>query len=200
LQITVANYLQCLSAVEGYLVAETVRMGRRQTIKLPPPVDKNAPDKEDLNIIRNKEIKAMGKRHQKLKESLKKGFATVYKQGSRVVKEKLKSSKEWEKTQKEQCLHELIQKIEQSYVRFDDHKQDVFNLVQALRSLFLYTQLEKETVEEYGRNLKSLWDTVEAFGGSPGLHKGIMEVMVKDRTWICRLGGTYQRRNGKGGE
>jgi hypothetical protein len=58
----------------------------------------------------------------------------------------------------------------------------VFNLVQALKALFLYTQLEKELVEEYGRNLKSLWDMVEAFGGSPGLHKGMMEVLAKDAT------------------
>jgi hypothetical protein len=53
---------------------------------------------------------------------------------------------------------------------FDDHKQEVFNLVQALRAPFLYTQSEKETVEEYGRNLKSYWDKVEVFGGTPGLH------------------------------
>jgi hypothetical protein len=29
-------------------------------IKLPAPVDKNAPDKDNLNIIRNKKIKAVG--------------------------------------------------------------------------------------------------------------------------------------------
>ena len=33
----VANYLQRTSANEGYLVAETVRTGREQTIDLPPP-------------------------------------------------------------------------------------------------------------------------------------------------------------------
>jgi hypothetical protein len=57
-------------------------------------MDKNVPDKDDLNIISNKEIKAVSKRRQKLKESLKKGFATVYKQCPREVKEKLESSKE----------------------------------------------------------------------------------------------------------
>jgi hypothetical protein len=34
-------------------------MGKKQTIKLPAAMDKNAPDKDDkdnLNIIRNKEI------------------------------------------------------------------------------------------------------------------------------------------------
>ena len=38
------NTGQKKSAAEGYLVAETVRMGQKQTIKLPLPVDKYAPD------------------------------------------------------------------------------------------------------------------------------------------------------------
>jgi hypothetical protein len=75
---------------EGYLVAETVRMVKKQTIGLPAAMDENAMDKEDLNIIRNKEIKSVAKRGQKLRDSLKKGFATVYEQCSREVKEKLK--------------------------------------------------------------------------------------------------------------
>ncbi len=53
---------------------------------------------------------------------------------------------------------------------FDDHKQEVFNLVQALKALFLYSQSKKETVKEYGLNFKSFWDTVEVFRGTPGLH------------------------------
>ncbi len=58
----------------------------------------------------------------------------------------------------------------------------MFNLVQALKALFLYMLLEKDSVKEYWRNLKSLWDTVEAFGGSPRLHKGMMEALAKDAT------------------
>jgi hypothetical protein len=34
-------------------------------------------------------------------------------------------------------------------------------------------------VEECGRNLKSLWDTVKAFGGSPGVHKGLTNTILK---------------------
>ncbi len=64
-------------------------------------------------------------------------------------------------------------------VDFDNHKQEVFNLVQALRALFLYTQNAKDMVEEYGRNLKSPWDTVEVFGGSPGVHKGLTNTILK---------------------
>jgi len=47
--------------------------------------------------------------------------------------------------------------------------------------LFLYTQLEKDTVEEYTRNFRSLWDTVEAFGGSPGIHHGLVDAELKRR-------------------
>jgi hypothetical protein len=82
-------------------------------------------------------------------------------------------------TQKEQSLHDLILEVEKIYVGFDDHKQEVFNLVQALRALFLHTQKEKDTVEKYGHNLKSLWDTVKAFGGSPGAHKGLTDTILK---------------------
>jgi hypothetical protein len=57
---------------------------------------------------------------------------------------------------------------------FDDHKKEVYNLVQALKALFLYSQLEKEMVEEYGWNFKSFWDMVEVFGGLLGLHRGIV--------------------------
>ncbi len=45
--------------------------------------------------------------------------------------------------------------------------------------LFLYTQGEKEGVDKYSCNFKSLWDTVEAFGGSPGVHKGLVDAVLK---------------------
>ncbi len=103
------------------------------------------------------------------------------------MKEKLENTKNWEAIQREHCLHSLIQKIKRICVGFEDHKQDAFNLVQALKALFLYTQSEKDSVEEYGRNLKSLWDMVEAFGGSPGLHKGMMEALAKDATRFANV-------------
>jgi hypothetical protein len=37
-------------------------------------------------------------------------------------------------------------------------------------------------VEEYGWNFKSFWDTVEAFRDSPGLHRSIVEALMKDST------------------
>ncbi len=104
----------------------------------------------------------------------------MYGQCLQQVRDKLKSTKNWEVTEKEQLLHVLVLEVEKICVGFDDHKQEVFNLVQALRALFLYTQNKKNTVEEYGRNLKSLWDTVEAFGGSPGVHKGLTHMILAE--------------------
>ena len=73
----VAGYVQRSGMEESYLVAETIRTGTAQTIALPPPVNTNAPDKADLELIRIEVVKSVVKRRQKLEESLKKGYATV---------------------------------------------------------------------------------------------------------------------------
>ena len=51
LQKNVANYLQCTVALEGYLVAETVHMGRKQVIDLPSAINPNNLELEDKKII-----------------------------------------------------------------------------------------------------------------------------------------------------
>ena len=63
-------------------MAETIRTGATQTIALPAAVDANAPDKKDLEIIRTEVLKSVAKRRQKLKESLKKSYATIHDQCS----------------------------------------------------------------------------------------------------------------------
>ncbi len=116
----------------------------------------------------------------KLEESLKKGYETICSQCSEEVHNKLKLSGDWDRIHKAQSLHGLISKIEKICVGFDDHKQEVFNLVHSLKTLFLYIQSEKDSVEDYSRNFKSLWDTVEAaFGVLPGVHKGLVEGALK---------------------
>jgi hypothetical protein len=166
---------------ESYLVAETIRTGTAQKIALPAAVDPNAPDKADLELIWVEVVKSVAKRQQKLEESLKKGYATIYDQCSQEVRDKLKATKDWETVQVTQLLDELIKRIERICVGFDDHKQLVFNLVQSLKTLFLYAQWEKDTIEEYTRNFWSLWDTVEAFGGSPGIHQGLVDSELQRR-------------------
>ena len=134
------NYLQYMAASEGYLVTETVRTVKKQVIKLLVAIDPDNPEYEDKIIIRAKEVKKIAKRHLKLKDSLKKGYATVYDQCLQEVQDKLKLMDNWEKMQREQSLHKLIQKIDWVCMGFDDHKQEVFNLVQVLKTLFLYMQ------------------------------------------------------------
>jgi hypothetical protein len=96
-------------------------------------------------------VKTIAKRRLKLSDALKKGYATVYNQCLQEVKDKLEATDDWEATpQRDQLLHELISKIERICVGFNNHKQEVFNLVQALKTLFLYSQSDKETVEQYG--------------------------------------------------
>jgi len=175
----VAGYIQRSGMEESYLVAETIRTGTVQTIALPAPVDADAADKADLEVIRVEVVKSVAKRRQKLEESLKKGYATVYDQCSQEVRDKLKATRDWETLRAMQSLDELIRRIEKICVGFDDHKQSVFNLVQSLKTLFLHTQSEKETVEEYARNFRSLWDMVEAFGGSPGIQQGLVQAELK---------------------
>ncbi len=79
-----------------------------------------------------------------------------------------------------QALDKLIKRIEKICVGFNDNKQSVFNLVQLLK-MFLYTQSEKETVKEYARNFKSLWDMVDAFGGLPGIHQRLVDAELGRR-------------------
>jgi hypothetical protein len=173
--------------LESYLVAKTVRAGKKQLIVLPPAFDENATDVNNQRIIRAEEVKMVPKRRLKLEAALKKGYAMVYNQCLQEVKDKLEAINDWDCIQQDQSLHKLIQKIEWICVGFDNHKQEVFNLVQALKMLFLYTQGEKEGINQYGCNFRSVWDMVEVFGGLPGVHKGLVNVLLKDPSWVNNI-------------
>jgi hypothetical protein len=95
----VANYIQCTLADKGYLVAETIRTREEQLIPLLGPVDPNDPNKTDLEAIRAEDVKNVAKSRQKLRESLMKGYATVYGQCLQEVRNKLKALKDWETIQ-----------------------------------------------------------------------------------------------------
>ena len=43
-----------------------------------------------------------------------------------------------------------------------------------MKTLFLYAQTDKESVEDYSRNLTSLCDMAKAFCASPGIHRGLV--------------------------
>ena len=136
----IASYIQRSIGKEAYLVVKTIRTGVLQTIDLPPPIPANNPDVDDLTIVRVEVVRAVAKRRITLNQDLNKGFATVYDQCSQEVRDKLESSDGWETVLTDQSLHELILKIERICVGFDDHKQEVYNLLQVMKTLFLFTQ------------------------------------------------------------
>ncbi len=74
------------------MVAETVRMGRKQVIDLPRAIDPNDLELEDKKIIQAEEVKTIAKRHLKLEDSLKKGYAMVYDQCLQEVQDKLETT------------------------------------------------------------------------------------------------------------
>ena len=142
----IASYVQRSFGKEAYLVEKKIRTGVLQTIDLSPPVSENDPEADDLIIIREEVLRVVAKRHITLNQYLKKGFATLYDQCYQELRDKLESSDGWDTVQNNQYLHQLILKIERICVGFNDHKQDVYNLVQAMNTLFLYTQTDKESV------------------------------------------------------
>ena len=67
----------------------------------------------------------------------------------------------------------MIQIIQHICTGFEDHRQGIYGMVQAMQKSFLRMQ-EKETISEYISDAKGLWYTTETFGGSPGVHEGIV--------------------------
>jgi hypothetical protein len=61
-QERVAGYVQRSGMDKSYLVAETIGTETAQMITLPPPVDANASDKVDLEIICVEVVKSVAKR------------------------------------------------------------------------------------------------------------------------------------------
>ena len=134
------------------MVAQIIHTGTEKIIGMPAPADANDPD---AVIIRTEEVRAVSKRRSRLDSSIKVGFATLYDQCSEQIKTKLESSVSWESTQSGQLLHKLVANIERICVGFDNHKQEVYRLIQTRKSLMLYTQAESESTDEYIQNFKS---------------------------------------------
>ena len=167
---------------EGFLVAQVIRTGAEQTIAMPTAAGTN---NVDVVIVRTEQVRALDKRRVKVDSLIKRGFATLYNQSSEQVKTKLEATNRWENTQNNQLLHELVAKIDHICVGFDNHKEEVFNLAQAPKSLMIYSQGEKETVNEYVQSFKSHWGMYSVFGMFPGVHKSLMTNMLATADWAA---------------
>jgi hypothetical protein len=133
----------------------------------------------DEVLLRSIAVKAVGKQRIQLDKDLKRAYAVVYEQCSQEVKDKLATTDGWEAVEAAQSLHLLINKIQKICVGFDEHEQETFNLVESLKALYLYSQEKWESVDEYARNQKSLWDTAVAFGASPGVHQKLVNDLLQ---------------------
>ena len=162
-----AYYVQRkIGGEEGYLAALEIRTGTQSTVDLPAALAADAT--QDEIIIRNVEVQGVGKLRSKLKGARKSAFSILYDQCSQEVKDKLRSGQGWDDVEREQTTHELITRIRRIVTGFEEHKQGTYNLVQSMRRLFLHIQGENESVADYVRHFKGLWNTAEAFGASPG--------------------------------
>ncbi len=85
----------------------------------------------------------------------------MYNQCSQEVRDKLKATRDWETVQATQALDKLIKRIKKICVGFDNHKQSVFNLVQSLKTLFLYTSRRRRL----SRNTRGIKESVGHGGG-----------------------------------
>ena len=84
------------STDESFLVDQTIRMGREESIKRP---DAAAAGGVGAVLKRIEEVKHIAKKQMKLKASVKKGFTIVFNQCSLQVKTKLEATLDWNNTQ-----------------------------------------------------------------------------------------------------
>ena len=81
-KINIAWYLQRQYPDEGYRVAQAVRTGEEQTIKLPDKLADEKKDDKDKKVLEEIAVKAVGKQCIQLSKDLKRAYAVVYKQCS----------------------------------------------------------------------------------------------------------------------
>ncbi len=83
-----------------------VKTGKNAGGTLPLPVDENALNADNQRLIRGEKVKTIAKRQLKLEDSLKcNSLQSVLPGGPRQTE----ATENWERTQREQPLHQLIQ-------------------------------------------------------------------------------------------
>ena len=123
---------------------------------------------------------AIGKRTVKLNGNLKKGFAIIYDECSKAVKFRLKTADNWDTIKDDQSLHLLIKAIQKICVDHNDTNQDMYNVVQACKHMFLFQQDNDTPTEDYIRDFKSYWDTCEAYQAEPANHPKLIKARLED--------------------
>ena len=132
--------------------------------------------------MREAQIAAIGKRTIKLDGDLNKGFGIIYNQCSEAVKSRLEASANWDQIDCNQSLHDLTNAIQKICVGHEDTNQDMYNVVQACKNMFLFRQEDGTSTKDYLRNFKSYWDTCEAYKAKPAYHPQLVKVKCNEIT------------------
>jgi hypothetical protein len=197
---------------EGDLIAEEIRTGIEPTINLPPylpprpttpaalaagadadaqaahaaAVAQHAIDIQeyaDKEAIRKAQVKSVATRREDHAKDRGRAFTVIYNQCSQDVKDKLKASTGWENIDADQDLGALMNKIQGICVGIDEDMQPVAGIVQAQTALYLLTQPEGQTPEEYARQKRALFEACEKYGGSPGSADGMTARTLRTAPW-----------------
>ena len=86
------------------------------------------------------------------------------------MKSRLEAVDNWITIECDQSLHKLIKAIQKICVGHDDTNQDMCNVVQACKNIFLFKQDDGVSTEDYIRDFKHYWDTNEAYKVAPAFH------------------------------
>ena len=62
----------------------------------------------------------------------------------------------------------------------DDTNQDIYNMVQACKNMFLFRQDNGTSTENYVRNFKSYWDTCETYKAEPAYHPKLVKARLDE--------------------
>jgi hypothetical protein len=180
----VANFIQRTLSDEGHAVAKTIKTGEVQTIPRPPAVPNTTEEEKaaerDENILRDAMMTAIGKRTIKLQGDIKKGLTIVYDQCSEAVISRIETSKNLEQIEDNQSLHLLIRAIQKICVGHDDTNQDMHNVVQACKNMFLFRQNDDASTEDYVKDFKSYWDTCEEYQAEPANHPKLIDAKATE--------------------
>ena len=183
-----ANFVQQTLSDEGYLVARSINTGEEHIIPLsvaiPWTTNESTPAEvaaaRDQNILRDAKMAQLGKRIMKLDSNMKKGFATMYDQCSEAVKLYLETVDNWDRIDCDQSVQDLMKAIQKICVGHGETNQDMYNIVQGCKNMFLFRQDDGMSTEDYVRDFKSYWDTHEAYKADPAFHPKLAKARLDD--------------------
>ena len=98
------------------------------------------------------------------------------------MKSCLKTVDKWDTIKSDCSLHDLIKAIQKICVGHDDTNQDMYNVVQACKNMFLFRQDDTTSTEDYVRDFKSYWDTCEAYKAEPAYHPKLIKARAEEIT------------------